>query len=45
MVKEGGTVIDVGISKSSIGRAVMKKKPFLGDVDFDGTLMTEIVSV
>ena len=37
MVKEGATVIDVGISKGSTD-----KKPFVGDVDFDGTLDTAI---
>jgi 5,10-methylene-tetrahydrofolate dehydrogenase/methenyl tetrahydrofolate cyclohydrolase len=38
MVKEGATVIDVGISKSWTDKAVMKNKRFVGDVDFDGTV-------
>lgn len=36
MIKEGGIVIDVGISKSWTDKAVMKNQQFVGDVDFDG---------
>jgi len=35
MIKEGAIVIDVGISKSWTDKAVMNKKLFVGDVDFD----------
>lgn len=36
MVKEGATVIDVGISKSWTDKAMMKNKQFVGDVGFEG---------